>query len=355
MLVTKFRIGILGATGMVGQQFIRLLDGHPYFEVGHLFASDHSAGRRYGDVTRWSVSASIPESIGELTIESISEIPTDDIDILFSALPSDIAESVEEDAARAGILVFSNANSHRMKDNVPILVPEINSDHIRLVAQQPYGRGFIVTNSNCSTAGLVFGLYPLIPFGIEQVVVTTLQAVSGGGLKGVPAFDILGNVIPHIKNEEAKMETETKKILGQFTKNRIEPLKTDINATCTRVPVLNGHLESVSVTLKEEISIEEAVQQFTQFESGIMDLSLPTAPRTPIVLVDDEDGPQPNKHLLLPEDPLGMAIKIGRIRRKSKSLRFLLLVHNTIRGAAGASILNAEYAYAAGYLEGVSA
>jgi len=352
----KIRVGILGATGLVGQNFIQLLANHPEFEIGFIAASDRSRGLSYQEATRWMVHGAMPYAISDSILEKsdLGDIQDEGVRILFSALPSGISGPMEDAAAESGIPVFSNASAHRMREDVPILIPEINSDHIELVREQNYDRGFIITNSNCSTSGLVFGLKPLLPFGIEEVTVTTMQSVSGAGRRGIASLDILGNVIPHIRDEERKLESETLKILGTIAEGKVNPANFNINATCTRVPVQEGHLESISIKLNEEVSIDQAIEAFSEFSGEISSLGLSSAPKKPILLLTEEDRPQPARDLYF-QDPLGMSVKIGRIRKSRTHLSFLLLVHNTMRGAAGASVLNAEYALRKGYLAEVIA
>ncbi len=347
----KYRIGILGATGIVGQRFVSLLGSHPHFEIVSLTASKKSAGRKYSEIVDWYMRNDIPENVRETIIvnNTDKEISRENLDIVFSALPSKLAYDIEIDLAKEGIAVFSNTNAHRMDIDVPILIPEINANHLQLVGKQKFGTGFIVTNSNCSTSGLVFGLRPLQKFNIREVYVTTYQSISGAGKKGVASMDILGNVIPFISGEEEKMELETKKILGTFDGEQIQDADFDINASCARVPVLEGHLESIVVNFNEDVSLEEINQSFKSF-NGLDTNTFPTAPMNPIILTLEDDRPQPTRDLLT-EKNLGMAITIGRVRRKGTSVNFFLLVHNTLRGAAGASILNAEYALQEGFLK----
>ncbi|MHA1882120.1 MAG: aspartate-semialdehyde dehydrogenase [Candidatus Thorarchaeota archaeon] len=349
----KLKVCVLGATGMVGQQFIRILDGHPTFELALLTASERSKGLQYREATDWVVSQEIPHEVSEMTVDSTiaKRLVENDIDLAFSALPSSIAEEVELNIARAGIPVFSNAGAHRMNDDVPILIPEINPGHLDLVRTQGYDGGFIVTNSNCSTSGLVFGLKPLMQFGIKEVMVTTYQAISGAGRRGVASLDILGNVIPFISSEESKLETEARVILGKLNRGKVDPASFEINASCARVPVKDGHLESVVVDLEEDIPVEEIIKVFDQFSGEPQSLNLPTTPNKPIIVHLEDDRPQPLRDLTTDAGDLGMAVSIGRIRKKKGRLNFFLLVHNTIRGAAGASVLNAEYALAKGYLK----
>lgn len=348
--MNKKRVGILGSTGFVGQHFIESLKNHPQFELVALTASDNSKGKKYNEVTNWAIDKLMPDYIrNEIVVAtSIEELIKKDVDLVFSALPGDLSKNIEFQIATEGISVFSNAKGHRMEKKVPILIPEINADHIKLVKGQEFENSFIITNSNCSTSGLVFGLKPLIEFGIKNVFVNTYQSVSGAGIKGVGSVEILGNVIPFIDQEEKKMEIETKKILGKYNEEGIEFESFDIHASCARVPVKFGHLESVMVELREKITLDEIKDNFLNFSGEPQELKLHTAPENPIVVLDEKDAPQPSKHLNIEN---GMEVSIGRIRQRGNVLQFFLLVHNTIRGAAGASVLNAEYAFAKGYLK----
>ncbi|MHA1138348.1 MAG: aspartate-semialdehyde dehydrogenase [Candidatus Thorarchaeota archaeon] len=348
--MSKLRACVLGATGMVGQHFIRILENHPTFEVGVVTASQRSLGKEYRDATDWIVSSTIPEPVENIVVSATSskEILKQDVDLVFSALPSDVAFNIESKLAQEGLPVFSNAGAHRMDDDVPILIPEINPDHLELVKEQKYGDGFIVTNSNCSTSGLVFGLKPLEAFGIRSVIVSTYQAVSGAGRNGVSSMDILGNVIPFISNEEEKMASEAREILGIFENGKVKPADFDVNASCTRVPVQDGHLESIVVDLEESIEVEQIIEIMNNFRGEPQSLKLPTAPSNPIMVLNESDRPQPKRDLSVEEGDLGMAVKIGRVRKQGNRLNMFLLVHNTIRGAAGASVLNAEFALAKG-------
>ncbi|MCF2135910.1 MAG: aspartate-semialdehyde dehydrogenase [Candidatus Thorarchaeota archaeon] len=353
MLLSRLRVCILGATGLVGQQFVRILQEHPLFEVALLTASSHSSGNEYGSIVDWLMASDLSESVRHLqVIETDPDLIADaGVDLVFSALPSEVAGPVEHELASSGLPVFTNAGYHRMRDTVPILIPEINPEHLELIKYQQYGdAGFIVTNSNCSTSGLVFGLRPLQQFGIRSVIVTTYQALSGAGRSGVASMDILGNVIPYIPKEELKIETESRKILGELQDDHIRYADFRINASCARVPVMNGHLESVVVALDDPVTVDRVQQAFASFSGPPQRLDLPTAPQQPVVVLDGPDRPQPVRDLSLTAQDHGMSVKIGRIREKDGLLSFFLLVHNTIRGAAGASVLNAEYTVARGYL-----
>ncbi len=346
----KLRTCVLGATGMVGQHFIRILEDHPKFEVVAITASERSIGKKYRDATDWIISRTIPENIDEVRVIATNsdEILRQDIHLVFSALPSSTAFDIESELAHTGLPVFSNAGAHRMDDDVPILIPEINPQHLELVKEQQYGDGFIVTNSNCSTSGLVFGLKPLQEFGIKSVTVSTYQAVSGAGRNGVSSLDILGNVIPFISNEEEKMVLETKEILGDFENGRVTPATFDMNATCVRVPVQDGHLESVVVDLEESVEIGHIADVMNNFTGEPQSLQLHTAPPKPIVVLEESDRPQPKRDLFYEKGDIGMTVKIGRLRKQGARFNMILLVHNTIRGAAGASVLNAEFALSKG-------
>lgn len=347
-------VAVLGATGAVGQRFVQLLHAHPWFDLEILAASGKSAGNRYKDVVNWSLIEKMPEGIGEKKIEPIvtKKFKSEGVELIFSALPSEIAQNVEMDLASNGLNVFSNASAYRMVQDVPLLIADINPDHLALVERQRKSRpGYIVTNPNCSVTGLATGLKPLVnEFGVKSVVVSTYQALSGAGYPGVPSLDITGNIVPYIPNEEEKVQEECRKILGKLSHEVVEPSSFDVIASCTRVPVRDGHLESVLVELENDATIEEVKKAFTDYEGAIQ--SLPTAPQKPIILAEEEDRPQPIFDIYngSPERARGMAITVGRINKFGNKLRFFLLVHNTIRGAAGCSIMNAELAKNEGYL-----
>ncbi|MFN7971501.1 MAG: aspartate-semialdehyde dehydrogenase [Acidobacteriota bacterium] len=340
----KMPVAVLGATGAVGQRMVQGLGGHPWFKVASVVASERSAGKRYAEAVRWLLPTPIPADVADLVVAPVdSEYPGR---VAFSALDADVAGPLEEAAARRGLLVVSNARNHRMVPDVPLLVPEINADHLRLLEHQkqrfPSG-GAIVTNPNCSTVGLAMALAPLQrSFGIEAVHVTTLQALSGAGYPGVASFDLMDNVIPHIGGEEGKLETEPLKILGTLADGAesVAPATFPISASVHRVPVLDGHLESVAVRLARPASIPEIAEALASFTGEPQRLGLPTAPGKPIVVLPGEDRPQPRKDRDLGH---GMTVSIGRIREdKVLGIKMSVLVHNTIRGAAGAAILNAE-------------
>ena len=339
---------MIGATGTVGQRLVRRLHDHPWFELTTLAASSRSAGKAYGEATHWLLPTALPTSIAEMEVRDVHEV--DDCDVVFSALGSTTAREIEPLLARRGPMVVSNASALRMHPRVPLLIPEVNPDHLAMLDHQDFGSGGIVTNPNCSTVGLVLSLKPLAEaFGIEAVQVTTLQAISGAGHPGVPSLDILGNTLPLIPGEEEKLETEPQKLLGGVVEGAFSPAVFSVSAQANRVPVVDGHLISVSVKLGREASVEEARSVIEDFRSPVADLHLPSAPRRPVVVADDDSRPQPK---LDADREDGMAVTIGRIRSCPVfDLRYVALVHNTERGAAGAAVLNAELLAASGRLD----
>jgi aspartate semialdehyde dehydrogenase (EC 1.2.1.11) len=348
----KIKVGILGATGMVGQRFIHLLENHPWFEISALAASERSAGKTYQEsmVGRWKLETPIPKDVTGMEVKECT--PDLDCRVVFSALDSSVAGPVEEEFARAGYVVSSNSKNHRMDDDVPLLIPEINGDHLEIIPAQKKrigSKGFIVTNPNCSTIGMVMAVAPLHKqYGVTRIVVTTMQALSGAGYPGVASLDILDNVIPYIGGEEDKLETEPQKILGAVKNNRFVMADMLISASCNRVHVKDGHLETVSVEMKAKPSREELIATLRTY-NPLMGLDLPFAPPQPIVVREENDRPQPRFDR---DEGKGMACVVGRIRKCSiLDYKFLVLSHNTIRGAAGAAILNAEYMKVKGYLE----
>lgn len=347
----KYRVGILGATGAVGQKFVELLADHPWFEIVALAASERSAGKKYAEAANWIGATAIPASVADQTVV-LADPAHVDADFVFSGVDASVALEMERAFAEAGMPVISNTRNYRMEQFVPLLVPEVNPDHIQLIDKQTFGDkgGFIVTNPNCSTVGLVMSLLPLQKaFGIEAVHVVTMQALSGAGYPGVPSLDILGNVVPHIGGEEAKMETEPLKIMGALTEEGVSFADVKISASCNRVPVLDGHTESVSVKLKTPASVEEIKAVFKNFQDPLGDLELPLSPSSLIQVFEDERFPQPRRHALLGR---GMTVSVGRIRPDALfDVKFTVLVHNTIRGAAGGAILNAELLVKKGYLK----
>jgi aspartate-semialdehyde dehydrogenase len=348
----KWRAGVLGATGMVGQRIVKLLADHPWFELTAVAASERSTGKSYAQATRWHLETPVPERARGLVVKDLD--PSLDCDFVFSALDSSVAGEAEEQFARAGYPVVSNSKNHRMDPDVPLLIPEVNASHVNCIPVQQknrgYDSGFIVTNPNCSTAGLVLVLKPLADaFGLEKLFVVTLQAVSGAGYPGVPSLDALGNVVPFISGEEEKMEAEPQKLLGKWDGNRFIDAGLGISAHCNRVPVVDGHLECVSVRLKKTATIAEVREALRDFEVSEELASLPTAVKHPVVVHDGEDRPQPRKDV---NTGHGMAAVVGRVREcPLLDVKLTLLSHNLLRGAAGAALLNAELLAARGFLK----
>ncbi len=351
----KIPVAILGATGVVGQRFLRRLADHPFFEVAYLAASDRSAGKKYKDACLWHLGGEPFAGYGEMVVSqcdpSSAQVP-----LAFSALDADAAVSIEAAFAKRGSYVFSNASAYRMEDDVPLLIPEINPGHLGILERQQAGRGWrgaIVTNPNCTTVMLASPLAPLDKaFGIEAVMATSMQAISGAGYPGVSALDIQGNVIPLIKKEEPKVESEPRKILGRLLGSgmsaSLAPSRFVISATCTRVPVIEGHTIAVSVKLKGDPSVEEVIAAMESFEPETAGLGLPSAPERFLAVSAEPDRPQPRKDV---EVDGGMRITVGRVRPcPILGIKFIAMGHNTERGAAGASVLNAELAYAKGLL-----
>lgn len=355
--MSKRKVAILGSSGMIGQRFAHMLHGHPYFDVVAYCASDRSDGKRLSDVWKLAdVELSDELGLNRIRGTDARDLVKEGAEVVFSGLPSEVAGAVEDECAEEGMAVFSNASSHRTDPDTPIMIPEVNSDHLKAVAAQKKRRGkggYIITNANCSVTGLALGLKPLVDaFGFADVHVATYQALSGAGYPGVPSMDILGNVLPHISKEEEKMNSEGRKILGRFEEGRFIDSPVRILASCTRVNVRDGHLEAVFVRSDEMPEEEEIASTFRDFTSVPQELSLPSAPRKPIIVRTEPDRPQPLLDSLAgtPDRARGMAVTVGRIRVESDSLRFFLLVHNTIRGGAGGSVLNAELAYEEGVL-----
>src|SRR5215213_9116886 len=348
--MAKYRVGILGATGMVGQRFIQLLENHPQFEITAVAASDRSQGKTYSEACTWRLVGEMPLAVRSLPVQAPT--PPLDCDLVFSSLPGDIARETEGSFAAAGYPVISNSSAYRMDEDVPLLIPEVNHQHLGLIEKQK-GRyssgGYIVTNPNCSTIMLALALAPLhASFGVSAVIATTLQALSGAGYPGVASLDILDNVLPYIGGEEEKIETETTKILGRFTGERIELAPMAVSAQCHRVNVADGHLAAVRVKFARKPELEELRVSLESFRSLPQELGLYSAPERPIVVRDEADRPQPK---LDRDAGKGMTITIGRLMADSVlDYRFVILSHNTIRGAAGAAILNAELLIALGQL-----
>lgn len=336
----KIPVGILGATGVVGQRFIQLLENHPWFEVAWLAASDRSAGQAYGDAAKWRLKTPVPERVRTMNVSNAS--PNGAPRVIFAALDAAIARDLEPQFAAAGCAVVSNSSAFRMEPNVPLIIPEVNPDHLALIEKQCWrkdSRGYIVTNSNCSAMGLVLALAPLHRnFGVASVFVTTMQAVSGAGYPGVASLDILGNVIPYIAKEEEKMEEETRKLLGRLDGDHVEQADFTMTAHCNRVAVEDGHTESVSVKLKRKAALDDIIAAFNRFPP--LPENLPTAPAQPIFYDSAPDRPQPRFDA---DRGKGMTVSVGRLRPCGVlDYKFTLLSHNTIRGAAGAALLNAE-------------
>jgi aspartate-semialdehyde dehydrogenase len=357
----KLPVGILGATGMVGQRFIQLLESHPWFEVAWLAASDRSSGKTYGEAAKWRLDTPLPERIAQMIVRPAE--PFGAPKVIFAALDAAIAREMEPAFANAGCAVISNSSAFRMAPNVPLVIPEINADHLHLIEEQPSrsnSGGYMVTNPNCSTIGLVMALKPIeARFGIEQIFVTTMQAVSGAGYPGVASMDILGNVVPYIGSEEEKMEAETLKLLGKLEGNSVIPLHARISANCNRVAVEDGHTESVSIKLGGKlgnklgrpVTREDLLAAWAEFRP-LSGQGLPTAPDQPIEWAPQNDRPQPR---LDRNRGNGMAVTVGRLRPcPVLDWKFTVLSHNTIRGAAGAAILNAELLASQGKLEPVA-
>jgi aspartate-semialdehyde dehydrogenase len=346
----KLSVGILGATGIVGQRFIQMLEHHPWFEVSWLAASDRSEGRPYAEAARWRLKTAIPVQVAKMAVSPAK--PEGAPKIIFAALDAAIARELEPQFAAAGCAVVSNSSALRMQADVPLVIPEVNADHIRLLEAQSWrraGGGFAVTNPNCSAIGLVLALAPLHKrFGLETVMAVTMQAVSGAGYPGVASLDILGNVIPYIAKEEEKMEEETQKVLGTLNGASVTPAPFAMSAQCNRVAVEDGHTESVSIRLKNKAMAEEIIAAWNDFRAEPQHLRLPSAPEQPVMYLNAADRPQPRFDV---DSGGGMTATVGRLRPCNVlEWKFTVLSHNTIRGAAGAALLNAELLKAKGYL-----
>ena len=349
---SRVPVAVLGATGTVGQKFVRLLADHPWFELTALAASEQSAGRPYGEGARWRETVRLPDAVAAMTVARCAPPLPAPASIVFSALDADVAQDIEQSFARAGALVVTNTRVHRMEPDVPLMIPEINADHLALVARQRTQRGWrgaILANPNCSTAGLVLALAPLQrAFGVERLFVATMQAVSGAGYPGVPSLDILGNVIPFIGGEEEKMERETCKILGALDRIGVTPAPIAMSLHTNRVPVVDGHFEVVSVGLGRRATPEEAIAALREFRGSERVRSLPSSPANPVEVDTRPDRPQSRLDL---ERGGGMTVTVGRVRPcPVLDLRFALLGHNTIRGAAGAAVQIGELLVAEGYV-----
>jgi len=335
---------------MVGQHFVKFLGGHPWFDLKWLGASDRSAGKKYREAMTWHLGGGAPESVADMTVDEC--VPGNAPRLLFSAMDASVATEIERAFAQAGHVVVSNSRNHRMERDVPLLVPEINPDHLKLIPGQQRARGWkgqIVTNPNCSTIVLTMGLAPLKQFGITRMVVTTLQAISGAGYPGVASMDIVGNVIPFIGGEEEKMQQETQKILGEFRGDHIEPLAAKVSAHCNRVAVVDGHTVTVSVEFSSKPAEADLRHAFETYTSVPQQRQLPSAPPRPVIYMQENNRPQPRKDA---ERERGMAAFVGRLRPcPALDYKFVAMGHNTVRGAAGAAVLNAELMHSEGMLD----
>lgn len=349
----KREVAVLAATGAVGQRFIQLLEDHPWFDVSVVAASERSAGKKYKEACNWKLESPMPKEISEMTVVNTdlkSTKQSGNVDLIFSALPGDLAGPVEEQFA-VEYPVLSKAAAHRYEEDVPLLIPEVNPEQLNLIPIQKEKRGwngFISTDPNCSTIQLAITLKPLMALGLRAVIVTTMQALSGAGYPGVASLDIIDNVVPYISKEEEKMENENKKILGTFDGLRVKPADIVISASCNRVNVKDGHLESVFVKLESDPTIDEVKKAFRSFVGEPQRLKLPSAPENPIIVKEEIDRPQPRYDR---DAGRGMSVVVGRVRRDpTMSVKYLCLGHNTIRGAAGAGTLSAELMLAKGIL-----
>lgn len=347
----KLPVAILGATGTVGQRFIQLLDQHPYFEIAALTGSERSAGRRYAEAARWVLDTPMPAAVRDMPI--LGGDAALDTPLIFSALPSKTAGELEARLAAAGHIVCTNAGDHRMDEDVPLLIPEVNPDHLELIAVQRKRRGWsgaIVANPNCTATPATMALRPLLDaFGVERVMAVSMQALSGAGYPGVPSYDAIDNVIPYIGgSEEEKVETEPQKMLGALRDGAVVPASFTTSAHCNRVPVLEGHLVCLSVAFTRKPSLDELVAAMRSFRALPQELRLPSAPAEPVIVRDEPDRPQPRRDR---DAGRGMSTVVGRVRPCGLlDYKFAALGHNTIRGAAGGSLLNAELMYAQGML-----
>jgi aspartate-semialdehyde dehydrogenase len=349
--MAKIKVAVMGATGMIGQRFIQLLEDHPKFEIAGMYASERSEGKRLGDVLRVRdhefSEDTLETRIEQLDVARIAKASR----VAFSGLPTDIAGGIETQLAKAGSAVFSNASSHRMGADVPLLIPECNAPHLEVVRKQRTFKdgGFIVTNANCSTTGIALPLKAIDEaFGLEFGCVATYQATSGAGYPGVPSLDILANVVPYIKSEEEKMEAELAKILGQLKGGRFIDHPVELLASCARVPVIDGHLEAVTLRTRDDAEVDSMIQTLERFSAEPQDLMLPTAPVRPVIVRREVDRPQPALDVNAgePDRARGMSCVVGRVRKKGNFFKMFVLSHNTLRGGAGGSVLNAELANA---------
>ena len=346
----RIEVGILGATGMVGQEFVTFLEGHPWFDITWVGASDRSAGKRYSEATTWRLDGEMPAGVENMQVEECK--PGHAPRLVFSAMDAAVATEIELAFAQAGHVVVSNSRNHRMEPDVPLLIPEVNPDHLKIIPLQQRKRGWkgqIATNPNCSTIVLAMALAPLRPFGITSVLATTMQALSGAGYPGVASLDINGNVVPFISGEEEKMQRETQKILGDFTGDSLRPLAAKVSAQCNRVPVVDGHMVAASVALERKPGTAELIQALENFRGLPQERKLPSAPPRPLIYLTQNDRPQPRRDV---DRERGMAVFVGRMREcPVLDYKFVALGHNTVRGAAGAAVLNAELMYSEGLLD----
>ncbi len=348
--MSKVSTAVLGASGMVGQRFCEMLSDHPYFDTPVLFGSERSGGKSIAEVLTIPEPRISDELLGaKIRPLDMGEIADGNFGAVFSALPSGVASGVEMPLMEKGCRIFTNASSNRMRREVPLVVPEVNHEHLGMVEGR---EGFIVANGNCSSIGLAMGLKPLEPLGLERVEVTTMQALSGAGYPGVPSLDASSNVIPYIDGEEEKLGIEIPKMFGTLEGGGITPSPVEVSATCTRVPVRDGHMESVLVSLGKEVDADEVRRMFSSFTSLPQRLELPSAPARPVILAADIRRPQPilDVNAGEPARARGMAATVGRVRVSGRNVRFIILTHNTIRGAAGGSVLNAEILHSRGVL-----
>ena len=343
----KIPVAILGATGSVGQKFIELLSNHPWFYIKELGASERSAGKQYKDAVKWVMSTNLDSQIAQLIVRECK--PNFESKLIFSALDASVAGEIETEFANKGYYIISNSKNHRFDNDVPLLIPEVNHEHLGIIENK---NGAIVTNPNCSTIGLTLAIKPLYDnFGIELLNVVTMQAISGGGYPGVPSLDILGNVVPFIGGEEEKMKTEPLKILGKFENNSIINADFTISAQCNRVPVIDGHLETVQIKFKEKPSRNDILEVWQNFKSLPQELNLPSAPKKPIHYFTEDYLPQPRLNSNIEN---GMSVAVGRLREcEIFDYKFVVLSHNTVRGAAGGTLLAAELMKANGSLDKV--
>jgi aspartate-semialdehyde dehydrogenase len=346
----RIPVGILGATGMVGQEFVSFLRDHPWFDLTWLGASDRSSGKPYKEATYWRLGGTVPDFVRDIIVSDSK--PEGAPKLVFSAMDASVATEIERAFAAAGHTIVSNSRNHRMDADVPLMVPEVNAEHLRILPEQQKQRGWkgqIVTNPNCSTIVLVMALGPLKQFGIKRVLVTTMQAVSGAGYPGVASLDILGNVVPYIGGEEPKMESETQKILGEATDVKITPHPAIVSATCNRVPVVDGHMVSVSVEFEKKPAEADILKAMREWHPAPQQKNLPSAPKHPVIYMEEQDRPQPRRDV---DRENGMAVFVGRLREcPVLHYKFLALGHNTVRGAAGAAVLNAEVMKVDGWLD----